>query len=53
MSNSGTTPLLQLVTDQRPVLDQLVVIDLPRHARTLLPHYDVALTRASVPVCGW
>src|SRR5699024_8292405 len=29
--------LFQLLGDQRPLLDQLVVIDRPRHARNLLP----------------
>jgi hypothetical protein len=27
----------QLVSDQRPTIDQLILIQLARHARTLLP----------------
>jgi hypothetical protein len=43
----------QLVLNQRPPVDQLVLIQLSRHARTLLPQPDTAPTRESALVCGW
>jgi hypothetical protein len=34
------------------MLDQRVIIDLPRHTRTLLPHHNAAVTRDFTLVCG-
>jgi hypothetical protein len=43
----------QLVTDQRPMLDQLIVINLARHARTLPPPQNTTTTSVGPLVCGW
>jgi hypothetical protein len=42
--------LPQLITNQRPVLDQLIFIKLHHHARTLLAH---PVPGERILVCGW
>ena len=41
------------ISNQRPPIDQLVLIQLSHHARKLLPHPDTAATSDSALVCGW
>lgn len=43
----------QLVLGQRPPVDQLVLIQLARHARKLVRTINTAVTRSHPLVCTW